>query len=96
MKKILFVLLIAVIFCSQIAEENKTELDLDDLDVVLQNQGEAPHVTWEKVKNDFDSAVEFFKKYGVYDTFVTYLKANVDLGCLFYCQKNFYWKLANQ
>ncbi len=89
MKKILFALLIAVIFCSQIAEENKTELDLDDSDVVLQDNGNWVKDTWEKLKNTFNSAVEFLKKYKLYDTVVHLLKTATESAALYFCKKTF-------
>ena len=87
MKKILFVLLIAVIFCSQIAEENKTELDLDDSDVVLQDIRDFLKETWFKVKNTFNSAVEFLKKHDLYDTVVNLLKGAAEVTAFVFCKK---------
>ena len=63
MKKILFALLIAVIFC-------KTELDALNLENVLDQN-------WQTVKNDFNSAVEFLKVYIVFDPLVTFIKNNL-------------------
>ncbi len=87
MKKILFALLIAVIFCSQIAEENKTELDLDDSDVVLQDIRDFLKETWFKVKNVFNSAVEFLKKHDLFDPLVDLLKGALEFGALSLCKK---------
>ena len=90
MKKLLFVLLIAVIFCSEIAEENEIELDFDELDAILQlGVGNWIEQKWDQVKHFFNSAVEFLKKHDLYDPIVTLLKRAAEQAAFILCKKKF-------
>ena len=74
MKKILFVLLIAVIFC-------KIELDY-----VSQDLTDNIDMDWERVKNNFDSAVEFLKLIDLYDPFVALIRTDNRYLAYLYCE----------
>ncbi len=77
MKKILFALLIAVIFC-------KTELDY-----VSQDFTDVLDMAWESVKNTFDSAVEFLRIHNLYDQLMLFIKANSEKVAVLFCKKKF-------
>ena len=78
MKKLLFLLLIAMAFCSSIEEYN-----LDDSEVML--EGINVRKIWNQVKNKASQAKAFLKAIGIYDGLVKVLKTTGKYYGISYC-----------
>ena len=76
MRRLLFLVLLAIAFCS-LAEENK------DSDVVLQAADLAD--IWNKVKNSVKDAIQWLKDVGVYDFLVNILKTYGRIAAISAC-----------
>ena len=66
MKKILFVLLIAIIACSTVEEYDDVELQKFDPKAIAD--------IWKKVKDVIDKAIKFLKENNLYDPLVALIK----------------------
>jgi hypothetical protein len=66
MKKILFVLLIAIIACSTVEEFDDVELQKFDPKAIAD--------IWKKVKDVIDKAIKFLKENNLYDPLVALIK----------------------
>ena len=79
MKKLIFLLLIAMVFCSSIEEYN---LD-DDLEVIL--EGINVRKMWNQVKKYESKAKAFLKAIGIYDGLIKVLKTTGRYYGINYC-----------
>ena len=78
MKKILFIVLIAIISCT-LVEKYESE---EDLDIVL---GIDIKTMWNKVKNNVNQAKAFLKSIGLYDPMISALKTVGSAIAVGYC-----------
>ena len=78
MKKLLFLVLIAIVFCTTTEEERPIENELD----ILLNLP-----TWEEVKNFFNKAVQWLKDNQLYDPLVDLLKKKLKEAAMNLCMK---------
>ena len=78
MKKLLFLVLIAIAFCTTIEEERPIE---DELDILLNLP------TWEEVKNFFKKAIKWLKDNELWDPLVKLVKKGLKEAAMNLCMK---------
>ena len=81
MKKILFLVLIAIIACSQV--EQYEPYDIEDFDLIL--EGINIRSLWNKFKNNASQAKQFLKSIGLYDPLINLLKKYASGYAVNYC-----------
>ena len=81
MKKIIFLVLIAIIACTEIKEYDID--NIEDVDLVLEgiNVGKL----WNKFKNNASQAKQFLKSIGLYYPLITLLKQGTSVLAIGYC-----------
>ena len=78
MKKLLFLVLIAIVFCTTTEEERPIE---DELDMLIKLP------TWEEVKNFFKKAVQWLKDNELWDPLVKLVKKGLKEAAMNLCMK---------
>ena len=81
MKKIIFLVLIAIIACTEIKEYDIE--NTEDIDLVLQGINVAK--LWNKFKNNASQAKQFLKSIGLYYPLITLLKQGTSVLAIGYC-----------
>ena len=78
MKKILFLVLLTIAFCSAVEEFKK-----EDLEILLNA------ITWDDVKNNVEEAVEWLKSNGLWEPLKRLLMQISEYAAMQLCQKAF-------
>ena len=78
MKKLLFLVLIAIVFCTTTEEERPIE---DELDMLIRLP------TWEEVKNFFKRAIQWLKDNELWDPLVKLVKKGLKEAAMNLCMK---------